>query len=435
MGRKIISNPYDSDSDVSFVHQYGTKKCAIKSPTLLDNLSNNATDLQTFGQKIALRANHAIQTFVASDADGSDEYDSDCDSRQRARRARRKAMNLILDKASLCAANLQNVAHEVPEACMSANPCLGLARDDDESSLDEPRRRSRKKKVSEARPHDGSLSEDVSITTDAYSTDVHSYISIESEETKSNFTIDSASVCSVDSASVPPTVELAPKLRLNKLRRRRSRFLRHRAIERAAGTDTEDEEEASFHYGGPKLQGLKKNSPAFDLFNNSEDLLFNTTHHDARDDTVPELVNTTNDDSLLNDTDEDDSPRDASNKVTLNVNAYASRILPNRPNSKSPRNTLPSSNLKWQAMERVIPLLSPSPNPSYNYLETSHLGPAVIMAPCKSLDEVGLQVGDVIVRINGDDVSSLEAKAVIGMIIEMAGKSLRVSYLRKNMEL
>jgi len=102
---------------------------------------------------------------------------------------------------------------------MTANPCFGLIRDNDEyfSSDDEmPKRRMRKKKASEAKPHDGKLSEDISITTDAYSCSTEDYSSIASYGSSNN---------SIASDGSNSTVESAKKTRLEKLRRRRKIFL------------------------------------------------------------------------------------------------------------------------------------------------------------------------------------------------------------------
>ena len=117
-----------------------------------DKIVNNAFELQEIGLKLADRA---IDTIFPSDAEDSDDGNDIADL-SRIGRARKKATKLILDEAGRCAASLQKVADDVPEAY---NPCLGLCRgEDDFSSSAEkrrPRRRRtrRKKKVSEAKPH------------------------------------------------------------------------------------------------------------------------------------------------------------------------------------------------------------------------------------------------------------------------------------------
>jgi len=160
---------------------------------------------------------------------------------------------------------------------------------------------------------------------------------------------------------------------------------------------------------------------------------------------LPDLVNTSIE-NWLDTTNEDDFPKntpslpsahvipDAMNTskvLSLNIQSHAPRRLSSHTNSE------PSSpsQLKWQSMDKLIPHLSPSPDPSYIFLTTSHLGPTVTRTPWKSMDEVGLQLSDVIIRLSGKDVRSLEAKAVCEMINDMTGESVRVTFLRKNMML
>ena len=54
-------------------------------------------------------------------------------------------------------------------------------------------------------------------------------------------------------------------------------------------------------------------------------------------------------------------------------------------------------------------------------------------APCESMAEAGLQLGDIIIRLNSEDVSNLDCNTVSEMLA--AGGTLRVAYLRKNMVL
>ena len=173
----ITGSPYDSDSDVSFVRpcdrvgpnasrrrkssrqanperSYSsriTKKLCdsdiadvsfvLPLPDLIDRIS---TDANHFGHSLALRANVAIQTFVASDIESSGE---DSDGPKRTTSHARKVV-LLMEKAGRCVASLQAV-----------NPCLGLLQDEEViySSSDETRHKhkrvTRKKKASEAKPH------------------------------------------------------------------------------------------------------------------------------------------------------------------------------------------------------------------------------------------------------------------------------------------
>ena len=326
----------------------------------MDMISSNATELQHYGQRLALRANHAIQTFV--DVEESDGYDSD-DSRRK-RLAGTKTLSLIIDQAGRCAATLQTVADEAGSL---------LFRDDDDESLssydERPKRRTRKtrkkKRASEAKPQDGIMDS----------------VSISSVESDGSGSWSSAS--SHDSAQ---------DAHLAKLRRRRKLYLRRRAIELAAGAESENEDASSIHVGGRlTLNNEPWNYP-------SQELRMKASPGKSVDDSagavlVPDLVNISDDDSLLDTTNEDGLPK-----------------------------------LKWQSQEKLIHLSS-----SPLFLKSSHLGHEVTRAPCESMAEAGLQLGDIIIRLNSEDVSNLDCNTVSEMLA--AGGTLRVAYLRKNMVL
>ena len=424
--RRIVSCPYDSDSDVSFVQPYASKKCVVKASSLLDRIHNNASNIHTFGRRLALNYTNAIQTFVAceDDDDSRDSEDDDDSSQARRTRRRRKAMNMILeeaiDQAGRCGAKLSSV---VPEA---ANPCL-VPRDDDESSVEaqEPKRRYQKKIASEARPHDGSLSDGISITTDAYSTDGHCYeedLSDDDQRSEGSMSQEESvwsHTYSSDHSSSTKSVDSNQKRRLQKLQRRRSQFLRRRAIEHNAGTETDDDETAaSFHYGRPRLGGIKNRTKngAFP----SQELRMAPSLNKSKRGTgrAPDLVNTSNDDSVVIDTDDE---------AILNA-----QVLPPQKQNRNIGDSV-NKNLKWQVIDRVLQHQSPPSNPGQNFLETSHIGPVVTQLPMSF--DAGLQPGDVIIRLNGEDVSGSEAIVVSKMINEMTEESGRITYLRKNMEL
>ena len=94
-------------------------------------------------------------------------------------------------------------------------------------------------------------------------------------------------------------------------------------------------------------------------------------------------------------------------------------------------NPMPSSQLKWYSIEKITGKCLPK-GPSYNFLETSHLGPMIIRKPCYSMAAAGLQLGDIIIRLNDTDVRSMAAVAVSKMIDGFVGRSIRISFLRKN---
>lgn len=283
---------------------------------------------------------------------------------------------------------------------------------------------------------DGSLSEDISVTSeDAYSTDDSS--------------VGSHSASTKQTSDFPYTEQA----RLCKLQRRRNQFLRRRALEKAAAMD----DESTVHFGRPRLGlgfPLKNNltipsqelrlkdsnltkidSPATlaSSFNNMDlseheskdfdstnaawspdkfvkdpfiastdkvpDLVNNTSSND-----VPDLVNTSNDDSFLLNTSEESQ-------------ANVTKPTP-----------------KWASFSTTFPKLSAIPPEGLNFLESSHLGPKVVSTQWTRTEASSLQLGDVIIRLNGEDVSNLEADTVSQMMIRMDDCRI-VTYLRKNVEL
>ena len=100
---------------------------------------------------------------------------------------------------------------------------------------------------------------------------------------------------------------------------------------------------------------------------------------------------------------------------------------------QSLRLEFPISSLSVLAAEkRVQPVQRVQSN---NFLETSHLGQVVIQTPYYRMVEAGIQLGDVIIRLNGKDVRSMRATAVSEMISGLADKHILVTFLRKNMML
>ena len=281
------------------------------------------------------------------------------------------------------------------------------------------------------------MSEDISVTSeDAYSTDDSS--------------VGSHSLCTKQTSDYPN----AEQARICKLQRRRNQFLRRRALEKAA---TMDEDESTVHYGRPRLGvgfQLKKNltipsqelrlktdsnlteidSPATlassfnkdlseheskdfdstnaawspdkfvkDPFITSTDKVSDLVNNTSND--VPDLVNTSNDDSFLLNTSEESQ-------------ANVTKPTP-----------------KWASFSTTFPKLSTIPPGGLNFLESSHLGPKVTSTQWERTDpSSSLQIGDVIIRLNGEDVSNLEAETVSQMMIRMDDCRI-VTYLRKNVEL
>jgi C-terminal processing protease CtpA/Prc len=67
-----------------------------------------------------------------------------------------------------------------------------------------------------------------------------------------------------------------------------------------------------------------------------------------------------------------------------------------------------------------------------DFLTSSHIGPVITRLECSPFSEV-FQLGDVIIRVNGMDVSTMEGEFVSEMLMKSEGKSIRVTYLRKAM--
>ena len=229
--------------------------------------------------------------------------------------------------------------------------------------------------------------------------------------------------------------DLAKNTRLAQLKERRSQFLRLRAMDKVAKTE---EGEVSVHQG-PKLGGggfvKNKNVPSQELrrfkdyeltkidspvthdppsfpspIDSSEKAcwspqLFETDPFKAdTHDNTPDLVNTTNEDSLLN------SSNDSAAVILDRKRPYP----------------------KWLSYSTQTPKLDSSSN---NFLESSYLGQIVISTPWEGKHVTGLQLDDVIIRLNGEDVSSLDSSTVFEMITsgEM-GETGVVTYLRKSIE-
>ena len=106
---------YDSDSDISFVQPYGDKKAEVTTQTLLNRITNNATEITNDLSKLVVHAttkieNFVDETFVASDDDDSDEQGG---RSRKASRLKKKAMALILEQTGKCKCCYFLCAHDV----------------------------------------------------------------------------------------------------------------------------------------------------------------------------------------------------------------------------------------------------------------------------------------------------------------------------------
>lgn len=405
---RIVCSPYDSDNEdgfmgatspdnSSFIFPPSDRKKArtrgrggSKRITFLDEISRNASGIQRFGQSMAVHANHTLQRLIAPETEDSDidGYDSDEVSQRVWRKSKLDLLMVkALDKADMYASALCNQG------------CIGLygeeySDDDSWSSFEEVRsrreRRSRsrtrksrrtKKPASTAVPYaygDGNLSESLSITSD----DVSYTFEDKKSPTK-------ASVLS----SPKKGAATAPCAKASLIRQRREEFLRRKdsggdtiAVSRTRPLKRHQikkphyvpSQELRAKYFGSNRGELVNERP--NLTSQEDDVLYGES--------IPDLV-----DSSSND--------DSAEKA--------------------------SSNYKWQSNAALVNI----PIGDSIFLTSSHLGPSVSRVPF----EMGnaLQMGDIILRLNGEDVSSAEVGVVGNALKSMSGKRVHVSFLRKRM--
>ena len=405
---RIVCSPYDSDNDDEFVGATSPSSSFIypsserdkararggsKKITFLDGISWNAASMAT-------HANHTLRRLVqppeTDDGESNGSYDSDDDSQRLWRKSKLDLLMVkALDKADMYAAALCNVADTVPQGCVVGNGFICGEDDysdaDSWSSFEEddtPRRgrRSRakkskrtKKRASYAVPYgDGNLSDSVSITSDDVS-----------------YTLEEAEKSPAKASSSPKkTVSIAPCPKASLIRQRREEFLRRKdsggdgiAVSRARiakrpqlkRTQYVSSQELRAKYLGTDRGEFDKErlNPTVQ----EEDFLFGES--------IPDLVvSSSNDDSAA--------------KTT-------------------------SRNNKWQSKVALVDI----PVGDSLFLKSSHLGPSVSRVPL----EMGcaLQMGDIILRVDGEDVSSLEGSVVENVLKSMRGKRVHVSFLRKRM--
>jgi hypothetical protein len=139
---RIVYSPYDSDHGDEFVgatspnsllihpmseRQKARARGGSKNITFLDEISRNAAGLQSFGQSMAVHANHTLQRLVAPEEEESDGYDSD-DSH---RRWRKSKLDLLMVKALDGA---DRYATALCNGCIGANANGFICGEDDYSS-------------------------------------------------------------------------------------------------------------------------------------------------------------------------------------------------------------------------------------------------------------------------------------------------------------
>ncbi len=356
---------------------------------------------------MALHASYALRNLTSSGKD--DEYDSDdsrCSGKQQSA--------------------LDNFLEKVPETCMvfinggrdddEDDDDLSLSSDDDDKYRDrsdgKPRRRTRTKKEKEAFYEYTSADESSENSIDCR--DVQTEISVTSSSKESSKDDDSISSDDSSKKKSFPRRDTVKKRNLAKWRRRKQQFLRRRAMERvAADTDEDTSVDPRVPYG-PRL--VRKDPVP------SQQLRSNVITPKGSDLTV--------DGTMTSDGFGSDGSKTAKTEGRGRSDV-AEETHPEEahlPDGGAKANAYEPMKLQWQSMEKKIQL---PPNPVYSFLASSHLGPVVT----RSVGVVGdgdlLRLGDVLIRLNGEDVSCLEGEIVSEIFKQMAGKCVRVSFLRR----
>jgi hypothetical protein len=389
----------DEETEYSFVHPYDDKRCHVRRRSVLERLANNLNDTLNYGHAVGLHASAQLQKLIEED------YESDSSNE---RITKSKTLNLLIDKSSVCAGgcatnltNLKVVADEIIES----DPCGALVpnRNRDEAYHREERQLKVPivvhKKASEARVHGGFLRDDITVTSDElYSSDEDSYSSDGSES-------------SYDTESSDES-ERRSYTREAKLRRKQQ-FLRRRAMERAAADESDsDEEEREYNTNGSLKYGDKF------IYHHAQEVRPKLV--ESASDTTPLMVNkdddTTASDCDKTDSSSQDSPAAGESAVSeAAVVDYKHSVL---------------RQLTWEARKATIVITK---DQAHDFLATSHIGPILTKLTCPVLAKV-LQMGDVIIRLNGEDVSTLDGQFVAELLKRMEGKSIQVTYLRKTMQ-
>lgn len=406
---RIVCSPYDSDSEDDFAGATSPNSFSFPSSdrkkararggskriTFLDEISRNAVG---FGQSMAVHANHTLLRLVAHDHDDDDDDDEDSDgydSDDSRRRWRKSKLDLLmikaLDRADRYTTAFCNVVDHVPRGCIGSN--IFMCGEDDSyeswSSFDEDmsrkERRSRTKKIKRAKkksssavPYDDrNLSDSLSVT----SSDV-------------SYTFEEVNKSPTKVSSTPKKVAaIAPCPKASLLRQRREEFMRRNR------KDSGDDAIAVSR--GAKRPEIKKAQyvPSQEL----RAKYFGSSKHENFDREASKLTKQQNDDELYGESIPD--------------------ILDSSSNDDSAEKK--KKKYKWQSKVAHIDL----PCGNTIFLTSSHLGPSVSRFP---FDKGGaLQVGDIILRVNGEDVSSTEGSVVENVLKSMSGKRVHVSFLRK----
>ena len=439
---RIVTSPYDSDNDEttfvtspnSFIHavttsekkQARTKGGGSKKIAFLDELSRNAAGLQSFGQSMAVHANRTLFQTLAAPAqeetdDDEERSDGGYDSEDSQRRWRNNSkldlfMGTALDRADRYAMTLCN---HVPRGCVSnALICV----DDDSYSHDswssfedspprkERRSRASKKKKKKAKKkkaassavpysYDGNLDDSLSLTScDATYDEKYEDISpLPAEEVSSSSPKKKVAAIVKDMKVVSA---IAPCTKASLIRQRREEFMRRK--------DSGEETGAVVYHGKrPEIKKVSQYVPSQEL----RAKYFGSAHR--------RLTELNRERSELTKQQDDDDELLYGESIPDLVDSSGSS---NDDSEEQPKS-------KWQSKFAEVDM--PIGDCSI-FLTPSHLGSSISRVP---LDVSALQIGDIILRLNGEDVSGLTAERIEDIFSSMSGKQVNVSFLRKRMEM
>ena len=384
---RIVRSAYDSDNEEesplhlttspnSFVHPLSEAKKArarggSKKITFLDEISWNAVGI---GQSMAVQANHSLQRLVAPEIDDEDieGYESNDDSQHPPSKLD-KLMGMALDRADMYATALCNVTDRVPVPSIGNGFICGDDEYSEESwsshEEDRPRRERYNRTKKNRRPKKKASS------AIPYNGHLSDSLSISSDDV--SYTFEDPTILSPKQTRVTTSTH-CPKAA--SLRQRREEFMRRK--DSSIETTTHSR---SSNIKRPEIIKLRAKH-FYSQPGNFE--------HDRSDDecdklygeSIPDLV-----DSYSNDSGEK------------------------------------SYKYKWQSNSATVVI----PVCDSIFFMSTHLGPSILRVPPEMGNSV--QMGDIMLRVDGEDVSSAEVSVLENVLKSMRGKKVQVSFLRKRM--
>ena len=408
------SSLYESGSDK------GKKTAKMKT-----NSSSIATEIRAFGKSAAHSANKKISSLMPLGEECSDE-----DARRK--RDMRDRINNLLGSAVAATRTVASVAADIPQALINNNPCMAfVAIEDDYCSISsgsekrgrrrggrnsrgrrKGRRGSKEKPASEARDVSNISRRDL----------IMDNISISSEE---NFYYSSDEEDSCTESMLMRAASAKAKRRQKQLVQLKSKesFASSAA---ASGYESDEDRGFSMGYDDPRVQ------PPLDLpypFP-SQELRHKDCKLPSQELRREDLAFPIDDDPFEFDKVEW-SPNMAAAGVALPETVDTLNEAPPLESAAMPQLQSPPRCRRIGSMhEKEIKLLPHSPFEESTFLKTGFLGHVVQSTPHFGLETV-LQLDDVLVKLNGEDVSNLFAEEVHRRLHDMVGEVVRVSFLRR----